>query len=313
MSSFLISRRLSSKLLKLSPSSLVYSHFISQETQIHGFTFCPQSHSSISPFSHQQNPFNQNTLSKSRLFSAFIGERAQIPDVKNKEMTPQRAAKMSSFFISPRLSSKLQQNPSTQNKHGFTLSKMETSRYFSTFIRERTQIPDVKNKEMTSTKPLSSSIYTHITNQKPRYLSSSSDPEKSQNDPSKLPSFKHQETEKRDESSEALARCVMKKIFSGTKILFHMVQLHIGLHALIFYMAEGTIPILEVSLLSGILLSFIQLDKLLQFEILSREGQIEKLWLAKFLLFLLQLTLVMLGIVLVFKVVVLMALLGMDV
>uniref|UniRef100_A0A2C9W495 Uncharacterized protein n=1 Tax=Manihot esculenta TaxID=3983 RepID=A0A2C9W495_MANES len=260
MSSFLISRRLSSKLLKLSPSSLVYSHFISQETQIHGFTFCPQSHSSISPFSHQQNPFNQNTLSKSRLFSAFIGERAQIPDVKNKEMTPQRAAKMSSFFISPRLSSKLvtlspsssvpfhftsqetqshgfrfcahysmspfsqQQNPSTQNKHGFTLSKMETSRYFSTFIRERTQIPDVKNKEMTSTKPLSSSIYTHITNQKPRYLSSSSDPEKSQNDPSKLPSFKHQETEKRDESSEALARCVMKKIFSGTKILFHMVK-----------------------------------------------------------------------------------------
>ncbi|OAY53314.1 hypothetical protein MANES_04G153900v8 [Manihot esculenta] len=149
--------------------SSVPFHFTSQETQNHGFRFC--AHYSISPFSQQQNPSNQN-------------------------------------------------------KHGFTLSKMEMSRYFSTFIRERTQIPDVKNKEMTSTKPLSSSIYTHITNQKPRYLSSSSDPEKSQNDPSKLPSFKHQETEKPDESSEAFARWVMKKIFLPTKIVSYGTTSH---------------------------------------------------------------------------------------
>ncbi|KAJ9129244.1 hypothetical protein P3X46_033974 [Hevea brasiliensis] len=98
MSSILISRRLPSKLLNLSPSSCVYSHFISQESQNHGFRLFP--HFSIYPCSQQSyssfttpiknHDFALSALEKSRSFSTFTREEAQSLKSQNQSECPSK-------------------------------------------------------------------------------------------------------------------------------------------------------------------------------------------------------------------------------
>ncbi|XP_021654232.1 uncharacterized protein LOC110645393 isoform X2 [Hevea brasiliensis] len=170
-------------------------------------------HYSSSPFSQEQNPFNPN----------------------------EHFVRSCLSFTSP-----------TKN-HDFALSAVEKSRFFSTFTREKSPIPGLKNKEMTLTKPLSSSIDTQLTHQKPRCFSSSdspSDPEKSHN-ANKIPKFKHQEREEpiagRDPNeNREVGAMLMKKLHGLMKIGGLLGLVSIGLAASIYYITKGTIPIKEV-------------------------------------------------------------------
>lgn len=238
MASTLISRRLSCKLLTLSPSSSVYSQFITHETQNPGFRFFTYHPSNSPPPQHKANHIS-------------IFEAQALIEPKPTNLSHHFVRSYSSF--------------TTQTKdHDFTLSTVEKSRYFSTFTREKSQIPDLKHREMIS------SIDTQLTSQRPRYFSSSdspSDSEKSQNQseyPSKIPNFKHQEIEgptvERDlsalanETREVLER-MMKNIYALSKAVAFLGLIQLGVGAWISYITKAT-PIPEVSIQSFIAFGF---------------------------------------------------------
>ncbi|KAJ9158551.1 hypothetical protein P3X46_024122 [Hevea brasiliensis] len=250
MASTLISRRLSCKLLNLSPSSSVYSHFIAQETQNYGFRFFT-SHHSNSSFSQQHKPLNRN-------FTSTSSDHISI--FESQALTEPKPANFNHHFVRSYSSFTTQ----TKNHH-FTLSTAEKSRFFSIFTREKSQIPDLKRKQMIS------SIYNQLTNQRPRYFSSSSDSpsgsEKSQNQseyPSKIPNFKHQEIEgptvERDLSALAnetreVLETMMKSIYVLSKAVALLGLVQLGLGAWISYITKAT-PIPEVSIQSFVAFGF---------------------------------------------------------
>ncbi|KAJ9129243.1 hypothetical protein P3X46_033973 [Hevea brasiliensis] len=308
MSSILMSRRLSSKLSNLSPSC-VCSHFISQKTQNPVFRLFR--HYSSSPFSQEQNPFNPNEHFVRSSLSFTSPTKNLILQVQNPFNPNEHFVRSSLSFTSP-----------TKN-HDFALSAVEKSRFFSTFTREKSPIPGLKNKEMTLTKPLSSSIDTQLTHQKPRCFSSSdspSDPEKSHN-ANKIPKFKHQEREEpiagRDPNeNREVGAMLMKKLHGLMKIGGLLGLVSIGLAASIDYITKGTIPIKEVFDSCGLIITgtiwLMQLCKSAE-----KRGTPDffmgVLWELKSLILLLQLTYLLWGFLLVLILGGLMVLpLGMD-
>lgn len=261
MASVVISRRLSHKLLKPSPSSSISSLFIS-----HG----PQNHPSLdSNSSLSQQPTLNTNLNISNSFSSFP---ARYSTLEHQSLIDPKPPNLTLYFI------RSYSRSSTKTRgHDFTRSS-----YFSASDIEKAQnpakTPDFNQKGSIFTKSKDSSLdselknprFISLLNLKPRYFSSSNSPsesDKSQNQsehPSQIPDLKHQEIEgptvERDLSALAnetreVLESMMKNIYGLSRAVAVLGLVQLGLGALISYVTKAT-PMTEVSIQSFVAFGF---------------------------------------------------------
>ncbi|CAK7330829.1 unnamed protein product [Dovyalis caffra] len=260
MASMVISRRLSPKLLKPTPSSSVSSLFFSHKPQNY-----PTLDSNSTLSRQPLNPnFNlSNTLSSSPTRS-FILERQSLTDTKPSNLTLK--------FI--RLCSSI--------KTKDLCSPIKNHSIFSASNVGKAQNPvqnhDFKQKYSIFTKPMRSNLdielknhsFIGLSNQKPRYFSSSNSPSDSDKPhnrnevPSENPDFKHQEIEgptvERDLSALAnetreVLESMMKNIYGLSRAVVVLGLVQLGVGAWISYVTKAT-PMTEVSIQSFVAFGF---------------------------------------------------------
>jgi len=269
MASVVISRRLSHKLLKPSPSSSISSLFIS-----HG----PQNHPSLdSNSSLSQQPTLNTNLNISNSFSSFP---ARYSTLEHQSLIDPEPPNLTLYFIRSYSCS------STKTRgHGFTRSSFFSASDIGK-AQNPAKTPDFNQKGSIFTKSKDSSLdselknprfirllnprFIRLLNLKPRYFSSSNSPsesDKSQNQsehPSQIPDLKHQEIEgptvERDLSALAnetreVLESMMKNIYGLSRAVAVLGLVQLGLGALISYVTKAT-PMTEVSIQSFVAFGF---------------------------------------------------------
>lgn len=261
MASVVISRRLSHKLLKASPSSSISSLFIS-----HG----PQNHPSLdSNSSLSQQPTLKTNLNISNSFSSFP---ARYSTLEHQSLIDPKPPNLTLYFIRSYSCS----NTKTRG-HGFTRSSFFSASDIGK-AQNPAKTPDFNQKGSIFTKSKDSSLDSELKNPrcislwnlKPRYFSSSNSPsesDKSQNQsehPSQIPDLKHQEIEgptvERDLSALAnetreVLESMMKNIYGLSRAVAVLGLVQLGLGALISYVTKAA-PMTEVSIQSFVAFGF---------------------------------------------------------